>query len=117
VVHSALDRGTGELVAIKAISLADSDETDLAIIQKEVAFLQECDHPNIVRCQGAYRVEGSLWIVMDHCAGGSVSDVIQAVGGGLTEEAIALICSEALKVGAWFTRGNGKCIRRGNGEV
>jgi serine/threonine protein kinase len=49
-------------------------------------------------------VGNSLWIVMEHCAGGSVGDAISASGGaGLPEPVIAHVCAEALKVcGVWF---------------
>lgn len=46
----------------------------------QVAFLASCDHPNVVRYLGSYRVRDALWIVMEHCGGGSVSDLISATG-------------------------------------
>ncbi len=56
-----------------------------------------------VRYLGNYRVGEALWIVMEHCGGGSVSDLLSATGGGLEEGAIAHICAEALKVQAVHT--------------
>ncbi len=50
--------------------------------------------------QGSYRTPNELWIVMEYCGGGSVSDLIAASGEPLPEELIAHICGEALKVGA-----------------
>ena len=46
-VHKAVVRATGELVAIKEISVGPAD--DLTHIQKEIDMLRECQHPNIVR--------------------------------------------------------------------
>ena len=57
-----------------------------------------CDHPNVVRYLGSYRQPEALWIVMEHCGGGSVGDLLQVKGSGLEEDMIAYICSEALKV-------------------
>jgi hypothetical protein len=37
---------------------------------------------------------------MEHCAGGSVGDLISVKGGGLEEGQIAYVCAEALKVRA-----------------
>lgn len=37
-------------------------------------------------------------IVMEYCGGGSVNDIVQITGGGLTEDTISLICRETLKV-------------------
>ncbi len=48
--------------------------------------------------QGSYRHHAELWIVMEHCSGGSVNDVLSATGTPLPEALIAHICSEALKV-------------------
>ncbi len=50
VVYKAIDATTGDFVAIKVISLVDSDATDLERIEQEVGFLQECNHPNVVSC-------------------------------------------------------------------
>jgi hypothetical protein len=103
-VYSARDRLAPDgaaAVALKAISLADADARDLGRVQAEVATLAECRHPNVVRYVGAYRAPGALWIAMEHCGGGSVSDLVAAHGGGLPEPAIAAICAEALKVSVW----------------
>ena len=46
-----------------------------------------------------------LWIVMEHCGGGSVRDVLTTSGSPLNEAQIAYLCGETLKVrrGAHFT--------------
>lgn len=49
--------------------------------------------------QGSYRLSGELWIVMEYCGGGSVSDLLSAGRAPLPEELIAHICCESLKVG------------------
>jgi serine/threonine kinase 4 len=47
--------------------------------------------------QGSWRDKEKLWIVMEYCGGGSVSDLIQANGNApLDEEVIAYICKETL---------------------
>lgn len=46
-VYQAQDKDTGETVAVKVIPLGDKDE--VAEIQKEIAMLKECNHPNVVR--------------------------------------------------------------------
>lgn len=46
--------------------------------------------------QGSWRSADALWIVMEYCGGGSVTDLITAAGGHLEEELIAYICSEML---------------------
>ena len=47
--------------------------------------------------QGSWRDRDKLWIVMEYCGGGSVSDLIQANSNQpLDEEIIAYICRETL---------------------
>jgi hypothetical protein len=42
-------------VAIKVIPVTDQDREELKQIQREIAFLADCNHPNVVR----YLVRGS----------------------------------------------------------
>lgn len=65
--------------------------------QKSDFFMQMCKHPNIVNYKTSIRTKEALWIVMEHCGGGSVTDVIASTGLPLEENVIAYICSEALK--------------------
>lgn len=48
-MYKALDKATNSLVAIKVIPLTEQDNEDFATIQKEIAFLSDCNHPNIVK--------------------------------------------------------------------
>lgn len=43
------------------------------------------------------QTEEALWIIMEYCGGGSITDVIASNGLPLEESTIAYICSEALK--------------------
>ena len=94
-VYMATLKETGAIVAVKIIPLTDSDEIDS--IQKEIAILRDCNHPNIVKYYGSCRAPDALWIAMEYCAGGSVSDVMHALGRPLEEGMIAYICGESLK--------------------
>ena len=46
--------------------------------------------------QGSWRASDALWIVMEYCGGGSVSDLIHVADGHLDEELISYICCEML---------------------
>ncbi|GAX75530.1 hypothetical protein CEUSTIGMA_g2973.t1 [Chlamydomonas eustigma] len=96
-VYKAVDLETGDTVAIKVISLADQPSEDFQQIEKEIDFLSSCNHPNVVRYLGSFQSGSELWIVMEYCSGGSVSDILTVMGEPLAEELIAYICSEALK--------------------
>lgn len=43
------------------------------------------------------QTEEALWIIMEYCGGGSITDVIASNGLPLDESTIAYVCSEALK--------------------
>ncbi len=48
--------------------------------------------------QGSCRHNQELWIIMEYCGGGSVNDLLSATQQPMPEQAIAYVCSEALKV-------------------
>lgn len=57
----------------------------LCLVLLQIQFLSDCDHPNVVRYLGSFRQPDALWIVMEHCGGGSVGDLLQVCvcwGGG-----------------------------------
>ena len=85
---------SGDIVAIKIIPLTEQDEMES--IQKEIAMLRDCNHPNIVRYYGSWRAPDALWIAMEYCAGGSVSDIMHACNAPLEESVISYICGETL---------------------
>ncbi|BDA42374.1 probable serine/threonine-protein kinase 4 at N-terminal half [Coccomyxa sp. Obi] len=93
-VYQARVKDSDETVAIKVIPVGEQD--DIAEIQKEIDMLKECNHPNVVRYLGSWRTKGALWIAMEFCGGGSVSDLVQAAEGPLEEDIISYICAETL---------------------
>ena len=96
-VYKARHRPSGTIVAVKVIPLSGEDEDGLEDMRREIALLQECVHPNVVRYFGSFMGDDYLWIVMEHCGGGSVRDVLDATKSPLNEPQIAYVCGEALK--------------------
>uniref|UniRef100_M4AY50 non-specific serine/threonine protein kinase n=1 Tax=Xiphophorus maculatus TaxID=8083 RepID=M4AY50_XIPMA len=72
-VFKANHKETGEIVAIKQVPV----ESDLQEILKEITIMQQCNSPHVVRYYGSYFKNRDLWIVMEYCGGGSVSDIIR----------------------------------------
>ena len=66
-------RESGHLLAIKTVPV----DTDLQEIIKEISIMQQCDSPYVVRYFGSYFKDTDLWIVMEYCGAGSVSDIIK----------------------------------------
>ncbi|XP_061688454.1 serine/threonine-protein kinase 4-like isoform X1 [Syngnathoides biaculeatus] len=92
-VFKAHYRETGEIVAIKQVPV----ESDLQEIIKEISIMQQCNSPHVVRYYGSYFKNSDLWIVMEYCGAGSVSDIIRIRGKTLSEEEIASILQSTLK--------------------
>ncbi|XP_023125820.1 serine/threonine-protein kinase 4-like [Amphiprion ocellaris] len=92
-VFKAHYKETGEIVAIKQVPV----ESDLQEIIKEISIMQQCNSPHVVRYYGSYFKNSDLWIVMEYCGAGSVSDIIRIRSKTLTEEEIATILQSTLK--------------------
>ncbi|KAM6947750.1 serine/threonine-protein kinase 4-like isoform 2-T2 [Lycodopsis pacificus] len=92
-VFKAHYKETGEIVAIKQVPV----ESDLQEIIKEISIMQQCNSPHVVRYYGSYFKNSDLWIVMEYCGAGSVSDIIRIRNKTITEEEIATILQSTLK--------------------
>eukprot|EP01006_Ploeotia_vitrea_P040898 TRINITY_DN66469_c9_g4_i1.p1 TRINITY_DN66469_c9_g4~~TRINITY_DN66469_c9_g4_i1.p1 ORF type:complete len:560 (+),score=52.98 TRINITY_DN66469_c9_g4_i1:46-1725(+) len=101
-VWKARNKQTNEIVAVKLIPVNATLDTGLDTVRKEISILKECDNPNIVQYKGTYMSEDTLWINMEYCGGGSVSDIIETLEQPLDEASIAVICSKALMALAYL---------------
>lgn len=101
-VYQGVHIETGSMVAIKTFKAQEKMDE----MQAEIQILRRCRHPNIVAYLGCYaRDDGSLWILMDLCAG-SVFDILKQRGSGLLEKQIIAICIPVLK-GLAYLHGQG----------
>ncbi|XP_028926898.1 serine/threonine-protein kinase 4 [Ornithorhynchus anatinus] len=92
-VFKAIHKETGQIVAIKQVPV----ESDLQEIIKEISIMQQCDSPHVVKYYGSYFKNTDLWIVMEYCGAGSVSDIIRLRNKTLIEDEIATILQSTLK--------------------
>jgi len=92
-VYKALHKESGQVLAIKQVPV----DTDLQEIIKEISIMQQCDSPFIVKYYGSYFKNTDLWIVMEYCGAGSVSDIMRLRKKTLTEEEISTILYYTLK--------------------
>ncbi|RPA72067.1 Pkinase-domain-containing protein, partial [Ascobolus immersus RN42] len=93
VVYKAMERATGNLVAIKQIDLESSDD-DIYDIQQEIAVLSTCVSEHVTKYYESFVRGYKLWIVMEYLAGGSCLDLLRP--GAFTEAHIAIILRELL---------------------
>jgi serine/threonine kinase 3 len=92
-VFKAVHKESGQLLAIKQVPV----DSDLQDIIKEISIMQQCDSPYVVKYYGSYFKNTDLWIVMEYCGAGSVSDIMRIIPRPLKEEEIAVILYYALK--------------------
>ncbi|XP_063219954.1 serine/threonine-protein kinase hippo-like isoform X2 [Bacillus rossius redtenbacheri] len=59
--------------------------------------MQQCDSPWVVKYYGSYFKNTDLWIVMEYCGAGSVSDIMKLRNKTLSEDEIATILCDTLK--------------------
>jgi len=92
-VFKAMHKESSEVLAIKQVPV----DTDLQEIIKEISIMQQCDSPYVVKYYGSYFKNTDLWIVMEYCGAGSVSDCMRLRNKTLNEDEIACICRDTLK--------------------
>lgn len=92
-VYKALHKESGQVLAIKQVPV----DTDLQEIIKEISIMQQCDSPYVVKYYGSYFKNTDLWIVMEYCGAGSVSDIMRLRKKTLSEDEIATVLSDTLK--------------------
>eukprot|EP00297_Palpitomonas_bilix_P024731 CAMPEP_0113891294 /NCGR_PEP_ID=MMETSP0780_2-20120614/14673_1 /TAXON_ID=652834 /ORGANISM="Palpitomonas bilix" /LENGTH=153 /DNA_ID=CAMNT_0000880889 /DNA_START=62 /DNA_END=519 /DNA_ORIENTATION=- /assembly_acc=CAM_ASM_000599 len=96
VVYKARRLSNSDVVAIKLIHLDGVDDS-LEEIRQEIAILRECNNSYVVSYYESFFKDDTLWIVMEYCGGGSISDIMERLHSPLTEPQIALVMHESLK--------------------
>lgn len=79
-VWKALNRKTGQLMAVKEVMLDPSDKEKLRTLQNEVDLCKDLQHPSIVAYLGNDFIGDRLFIYLEFMAGGSVSQVLSQFG-------------------------------------
>ncbi|KAM8897461.1 misshapen-like kinase 1 isoform 5-T5 [Spinachia spinachia] len=93
---------TGQLAAIKVMDVTEEEEEE---IKAEINMLKRYSHHrNIATYYGAFVKKSppghddQLWLVMEFCGAGSVTDLVKNTkGSSLKEDWIAYICREILR--------------------
>lgn len=127
MVYKGIERATGDLVAIKVVSLAllhihsllfsdkavlqihlENTDDDIAEIQQEISLLKACACPWVTAYKDSFIRGTKLWIVMEYMGGGSCLDLLAL--GTLSEAQVATIMKELL-FGLDFLHNEGKLHR------
>ena len=98
-VYKSLHKPTGAIVAVKVIPHGSSGALEDEKIKGEIDILSRCDSPYIVGYFECFirpptDKPGEMWIVMEYCEGGSMTDLIEAsAGAALPEDSIRAVCA------------------------
>lgn len=86
-VYLGMDPFTGELMAVKQVSLPDKESANnelqksmLEALEREMTFLKELNHENIVRYLGSSIDDTYLNIFLEYVPGGSVQSMLTSYG-------------------------------------
>ncbi|XP_075747740.1 serine/threonine-protein kinase msn isoform X5 [Rhipicephalus microplus] len=101
-VYKGRHTKTGQLAAIKIMDVTEDEEEEIKL---EINVLKKYSHHrNIATYYGAFiqksppGKDDKLWLVMEYCGAGSVTDLVKSTKGqSLKEEWIAYICREILR--------------------
>lgn len=101
-VYKGRHTKTGQLAAIKIMDVTEDEEEEIKL---EINVLKKYSHHrNIATYYGAFiqksppGKDDKLWLVMEYCGAGSVTDLVKSTKGQcLKEEWIAYICREILR--------------------
>ncbi|XP_018901592.1 serine/threonine-protein kinase mig-15 isoform X8 [Bemisia tabaci] len=102
-VYKGRHTKTGQLAAIKVMDVTEEEEEEIKL---EINVLKKySNHRNIATYYGAFIKKKSnagkddqLWLVMEYCGAGSVTDLVKSTKGqSLKEEWIAYISREILR--------------------
>ncbi|KAF9886772.1 hypothetical protein FE257_011149 [Aspergillus nanangensis] len=106
-VYKAIEKATGEIVAVKHIDL-ESSEDDIQEIQQEISVLATCASQYVTQYKASFLRGHKLWIVMEFLGGGSCLDLLKP--GVFNEAHVAIICQQLLQ-GLEYLHSEGKIHR------
>ncbi|KAI5865480.1 Pkinase-domain-containing protein [Durotheca rogersii] len=122
VVYKAIEKATGEVVAIKHVRNPsrqrtrrpnidlESTDDDIQDIQAEISVLSTCASSYVTQYKASFLRGTKLWIVMEYLGGGSCLDLLKPEPCTFNEAHIAIICRELLR-GLEYLHAEGKIHR------
>ncbi|KAG5190865.1 kinase-like domain-containing protein [Tribonema minus] len=79
-VFMGLNERTGELFAIKQISLMDGTQSEAEKLEAEIHVMKSLCHRHIVRYIGTSRGDRNLYIFLEYVPGGSIATMLSRFG-------------------------------------
>lgn len=97
-VHAVKNRTTGDMFAMKTVSLDSMDANNFDELRTEIEVQKKLDHPNIVKIIESFEdhKHGQMYVMMEMCAGGSLVSRMRRHRYGYDERAAATIIEKML---------------------
>lgn len=107
-VYKGRQRSSGKVVALKVLDIDEADfqalgdmrDEQIRDFNKEIAILrraQESGAENLNQMIEAFAVHSQLWLVCEHCPGGSVKTLMRATRDKLEEKYLIVVARELAK--------------------
>jgi len=112
-VYLGMDNDTGQLIAVKQVSLGQRSGPQAAAklaehirsLEAEVQLLQDLNHPNIVRYLGTERTQDALNIFLEYVPGGSIASLLAKFGS--FQESVVRVYTKQILQGLLYLHGQG----------
>ncbi|CAG9333752.1 unnamed protein product [Blepharisma stoltei] len=78
-VYKAYDLERGSEVAWNAVNLYAISEKRRKLLTEEITLIKMLDHPNILKCRGAWVASGQCIFITDLCTGGSLKSYMKKI--------------------------------------
>ncbi len=88
--------------------MVELKEEDIDDIEQEIMIMKECKSPFVVGYNGTYhhKLQNRIWIVIEYCQGGSVSDMMFITGIRFSEKMIVEIIA-SITIGLEYLHSRG----------
>ena len=80
VVWKATHRATAQPAAIKEINLSKLNARLRQSLESEISVLSRISHRNVVQLYEVLETHGKMFIIMEYCSGGDLSQYFKATG-------------------------------------
>ncbi|XP_030753033.1 mitogen-activated protein kinase kinase kinase 4 [Sitophilus oryzae] len=84
-VYTAVNNNTGEMMAVKEISIQHNDKLTIKRVSEEMKILEGISHENLVKYYGIEIYTDKMLLFMEFCAEGTLENLIKATEEGLPE--------------------------------
>jgi serine/threonine protein kinase len=104
IVYTSKDNKTGDIVAVKKISLKNINEKLARALSNETTLIKTLDHPNIVKTLNIVVHNQNLYIIMEYCNAGTLADYIPIILDHVEKERIVRPLFKQLVAALYYIR-------------